>query len=213
MSKQPSKRPYRKRKRAQAEEETRLRITEAAVELHGTVGPANTTVTHVAELAGVTRMTVYNHFPTDGDLFVACSSHWFAMNPAPDAEPWSAIPDPVDRLRDALGELYGWYRQKQGMMGNVLRDAPVLPALGEIMEAAWSPYVDGVVAVLAEGWTQERGSDPGLAASLRVAVDFHTWQLLTGSGRLDDRDAADLAADMVAGGAGVTRATAAAGSG
>src|SRR5690606_11521663 len=69
-------RPYRKRQRALAEEATRLRITEAAVELHGSVGPARTTVTEIAERAGVSRMTVYKHFPSDRDLFVACSTHW-----------------------------------------------------------------------------------------------------------------------------------------
>jgi AcrR family transcriptional regulator len=191
-----SKRPYRKRKRAEAEEETRRRITEAAVELHGTVGPANTTVTEVAELAGVSRMTVYNHFPTDADLFAACSSHWASQNPFPDPAAWKEIADPAERLSTALKALYGWYEQKQGMVANVLRDAPLLPALEPLVEGWWRGYMDSVVAALCQGWPDEAGANGALRVTLRVVVDFHTWQILSASG-MDDDDAAEFAASMV----------------
>ena len=137
----PSPRPYRKRKRAKSEEQTRQRITEAAVELHGTVGPAHTTVTEVAKLAGVSRMTVYNHFPTEVDLFVACSTHWATQNPFPDPARWAAIDDPSKRLVSALKELYGWYGLKEDMLGQVFRDTPVVPSLAEVMDGFWSTYV------------------------------------------------------------------------
>jgi Bacterial regulatory proteins, tetR family len=57
---------------------TRQRITEVAIELHGTVGPARTTLSAVAKQAGVQRHTVYRHFPTEADLFDACriSTSW-----------------------------------------------------------------------------------------------------------------------------------------
>ena len=193
------KRPYRKRKRAQSEEETRLRITEAAVELHGTVGPANTKVTEVAELAGVSRMTVYNHFPTDADLFLACSSHWATENPFPDPSGWMDIAHPRTRLAHALAELYGWYDLRQGMLENVLRDAALVPSLGELMDGFWGGYMSSVVSALSEGWpVGSPEEDATLQVTLRVVVDFHTWRILTGSG-LSNGEAADLAADMVAG--------------
>ena len=100
------KRAYRKRRRAEQEEETRLRITEAAVDLHGSVGPARTTVSAIAERAGVQRATVYRHFPDEEALFAACSSHWAALNPPPDPAAWAEIADPDERLRRALSELY-----------------------------------------------------------------------------------------------------------
>ena len=103
------KRAYRKRRRAEQEEETRLRITEAAVDLHGSVGPARTTVSAIAERAGVQRATVYRHFPDEEALFAACSSHWAALNPPPDPAVWAEIADPDQRLRGALAELYSWY--------------------------------------------------------------------------------------------------------
>ena len=57
------KRPYKMKRRAEQEAQTRQRITESAVELHGTLGPARTSMKAVAEKAGVPRSTVYRHFP------------------------------------------------------------------------------------------------------------------------------------------------------
>ncbi|MGD8289123.1 MAG: TetR/AcrR family transcriptional regulator [Gemmatimonadota bacterium] len=189
-----SKRPYRKKKRAESEEETRRRITEAAVELHGTVGPANTTVTELAEKAGVSRMTVYNHFPTDADLLAACSSHWAGEHPYPDPEGWAVVTDPTERLELALVELYRWFDRGRDMLANTLRDAPLVPALGELMDDWWGGYMDRVVSVLSEGWPD----DPVLRVALRVVVDFNTWRLLSASG-LENDAAARLTTEMVAG--------------
>jgi AcrR family transcriptional regulator len=171
-------RPYRKRKRARQEEETRRRITEAVVELHRTVGPARTRVIEVAELAGVSRMTVYNHFPTEGDLVAACSAHWSAENPFPDPDAWGRIQDPEARLLAALGALYRWYAGTEDMMSNVLRDAPLVEPLGAIVDAGWTPYLEGIVDRLAVGWQVESDEREALRAALRVAVDFQTWRLL-----------------------------------
>jgi AcrR family transcriptional regulator len=196
MSGNGEPRRYRKQQRARKEEDTRRRITEAVVELHRTVGPANTRVTEVAERAGVSRMTVYNHFPTDADLIEACSTHWAVPNPTPDPASWAAEPDPTERLRRALTELYAWCAATADMMGNVLRDAPIVQALGDLMEERWSPYVDGMVAVLAAGWGEKPGSRD-VRAALRLAVDFGTWQVLADAG-LDPDRAAELATRMVA---------------
>src|SRR5687767_2506204 len=115
----PEKRRYELRKRADAMEETRRRITEAAVELHGSVGPARTTVSAVAERAGVQRHTVYRHFPTEKELFAACSTHFEALNPAPDSSRWAQIEDPDERLETGLDELYRWYERTGAMWANV----------------------------------------------------------------------------------------------
>lgn len=191
----PSPRPYRKRKRAKTEEETRLRITEAAVELHGTVGPAQTKLTDVAKLAGVSRMTIYNHFPSEVDLFTACSTHWASQNPFPDPSTWT-LTDPAERLVVALKEVYTWYGLKQGMLARVLRDVPIVPALAEVMGGLWEPYMEGIVEALAEGWNGTNVTPDELRALLQLGVDFHSWQVLTGSG-LDDPSAAELMARVL----------------
>src|SRR5687768_15124508 len=109
-------RPYRKRRRAEQEKRTRERITEAAVELHGTVGPARTTVSGVAEKAGVQRATVYRHFPTEAEMFAACSAHYWQRNPLPDQGEWAKVADPRARLRVALSEMYGLYERTEPML-------------------------------------------------------------------------------------------------
>src|SRR3954453_1742079 len=103
------KRPYRMKRRAELEEETRRRITESAVSLHEKVGPAQTSITAIADLAGVRRSTVYRHFPDEDTLFAACSSHWRALNPPPDLATWASSADPGERTEAALGELYAFY--------------------------------------------------------------------------------------------------------
>jgi len=191
-------RPYRKRKRALSEEETRQRITEAAVELHGSVGPVKTTVSEVARRAGVSRMTVYNHFSTEAELLAACSGHWAARHPYPDPGAWSAVADPAERLRRALGELYEFYAEGRDMLDNVFRDAAIVPPLAHLMEGYWGAYMTRVVETLARGWF--RGSENGhaLRAALRVALDFATWKVLLDEGVKGDETVA-VAAAMVEG--------------
>jgi AcrR family transcriptional regulator len=175
-----------------------MRITEAAVELHGTLGPANTRLTDVAKLAGVSRMTVYNHFPTERDLFFACSTHWATRNPFPDPASWAGIEDPSERLVGALKEFYGWYGLKEDMLGKVFRDTPIVPALAQVMDEFWWPYAEGVLDTLSAGWSVRSADAEALRTALRLVVTFDTWRVLTESA-LDSEDAAELAGRMVIG--------------
>ena len=130
--------------------ETHLRITEAAIELHGTVGPSRTTLSAVAERAGVERRTLYRHFPTEADLFAACSSHYFAANPWPDLDGWRAIRDPRERLERALDELYAYYERTEPMLGNVLRDAELVDSARDAV-APLHAYLEEAAEVLLAG--------------------------------------------------------------
>ena len=125
------KRRYVMKKRAESEEQTRLRITESAIALHGSLGPSRTSMLSIAEHAGVRRSTLYRHFPDESALFDACTNHWFAMNPLPELSSWANVEDVELRLRTALEELYAWYRSTQGMMLNVLRDEEIMPGVKE----------------------------------------------------------------------------------
>ena len=150
--------------------------------LHREVGPANTTVTEVARRAGVTRMTVYKHFPTDADLIEACATHWASLNPFPDPAPWEAVADPDERLYRALGELYAWYRRTEDMMGNVLRDAPSMPALDSLMRERWWRYIDRLTGILLAGRDLDGRERRAVRAALRLSLDFNTWRSLAASG-------------------------------
>src|SRR5476649_1642415 len=125
------KRQYRKKRRAELEEETRLRITESAVALHGTLGSSRTSMSAVAEHAGVRRSTLYRHFPDEAALFDACTAHWSAANPPPDLAAWSIVDDPDERLAVALAELYAFYGRTEAMLENLFRDEATVPVVRE----------------------------------------------------------------------------------
>src|SRR5215813_4918175 len=116
-------RSYTLKQRAEGQARTRQRIVEAAVELHGSVGPAQTTVSMVAERAGVQRHTYYAHFPDERSLFLACSGLVFERDPLPDAERWRAIASRAERLTAGLRAIYDWYHRNANLAACVLRDA------------------------------------------------------------------------------------------
>src|SRR4051812_44377475 len=153
-------------------EETRRRITEAAVELHGTIGPARTTITAVAERAGVQRQTVYRHFPTDEDLFAACSAHFYDTNRWPDPAVWARIADPAERAATALDELYRYYERTEGMWTNVLRDAELVEVPVEA-QAPFLEFLQQAGRVLGAGWPARGARRRVVDAAVRHAIDFH----------------------------------------
>ena len=191
-----TKRPYRKRRRAELEDETRLRITEAAVGLHGSVGPARTTISGVADRAGVQRATVYRHFPDEESLFQACSSHWATQNPPPDFERWTEIADCDERLRTGLGELYDWYSGNEQMLENVSRDVALVPAMQaptEAFAAALQAAADALVAGRPERGARRRL----LRAAAGHAIGFGTWRSLVREQGLSRDEAVALMAATV----------------
>jgi AcrR family transcriptional regulator len=174
---QPSKRRYEKRARAAQEEATRQRIVEAALALHGSVGPARTTIAGIAEHAGVRRATVYRHFPDERSLFLGCSGTWRERNPLPDPATWSAIRDPADRLDAALDALYGWYEQAEPMLTAVLRDVDTMPIIAELQAGRFA-YLAQVEDGLATGWGARGKAATRLRAAIGLALDFYTWRTL-----------------------------------
>jgi AcrR family transcriptional regulator len=194
---QASKRRYRKRRRAELEEETRRRITEAAVELHGSVGPARTTVSAVAGLAGVQRATVYRHFPDEEALFGACSAHWMAENPLPDLGRWAEVDDPEARLSSALGELYAWFDRGEYMVENTTRDVAVVPALQPSM-AGMALWFDAAAEALLRGRPERGARRRRVKAAIAHALAFDTWRSLVREQGLSASVAIDLMAALVA---------------
>jgi AcrR family transcriptional regulator len=187
------KRPYRKKRRAELEAETRMRITESAMELHGTLGPSRTSMSAVAERAGVRRSTLYRHFPDEQALFNACSSHWAALNPSPDIEAWVSIEDPDERLRTALEEMYGFYRRTRQMMENLHRDEATMPTVTKTF-VGYREYMSAACAIVLRG----RGRAPQrVRAAVGHALSFPTWRSLAIDQGLDDSKAADLMCRLV----------------
>jgi AcrR family transcriptional regulator len=189
------KRKYELKKRADQMAETHRRITEAAVELHGSVGPSRTTLSAVAGRAGVERRTLYRHFPTEADLFAACSSHYFAANPWPDLAGWRAIRDPQERLERALDELYAYYERTEPMLSNVLRDAELLDVVRDAA-APMHAYLEEAAEILIIGRRARGRTRELLGAALRHALAFSTWRSLSTNG-IGRSDAVKLATGLI----------------
>lgn len=203
------KRRYRKTRRAESEALTVRRITESAVALHGTVGPARTTVSAVAKHAGVRRATVYRHFPDEAALFAACSAHWVAANPTPDLGRWAAFSDPDERLRFALADLYAYYRSGAQMLENLFRDEAMVPVLQNLL-GVYRQYIAAAAGILLEGRIADGDGRRPIAAAVGHALAFSTWQSLTRDQGLDDHAAVGLMCRLVAAAAGGPATTAAA---
>ncbi len=184
-------RKYELKRRAERQEETRRRITEAAVELHGTVGPARASISAIAEKAGVQRLTVYRHFPDERALFAACTGHYLSQNPPPDPEPWTGIADPEDRLRVALAEVYGYYRRNEPMMSNSVRDAEAKPVMYEVLGPFFRRW-ERMRYVLSDGWGAHGERRKLLLAAIGHALDFAAWRSLARGQGLADELAVEL---------------------
>ena len=179
-------RTYTKVRRAEAEQATRERIVSAMVALHQEVGPARTTVSAIADRAGVERLTVYRHFPDEPSMLRACSAHWNAMHPPPEIAP--ATGDPLADVRRTLVRLYEWYRANAAMLLQITNDARQMPVVASLI-APFGNYLGQVAAELDARWPKRSARR---AQTIRHALDFSTWQSLdriTG----DDRRAAALA--------------------
>lgn len=176
-------RTYTKHKRAEQETETRQRIVEATLGLHTDIGPARTTISMIAERAGVQRHTVYAHFPDERALLNACSGLHAERQPLPSPELWAALDDPASRLRAALVALYDWYGRNEAVAGAVLRDAEIHPVLREVAATAIGGPMGAIFMSLAEGL------DAAGLARLHLALSYYTWRTLVRDAGLD-RDAA-----------------------
>jgi len=191
------KRPYRKKRRAELEAQTRRRITESAVALHGSVGPARTSMSAVAERAGVRRSTLYRHFPDEGALFEACSSHWAAANPPPDISAWAEIRDPDERVREALEQLYAYYGRTERMMANLIRDEQVNPHVRKHF-AAFHAFMEAARDVLLAGRGLRGRARDRVAGAIGHALSFVTWRSLVRDQGLDPDAAVELMCELVA---------------
>jgi AcrR family transcriptional regulator len=188
-------RTYTLKRRAEQQSETRQRIVDAAVALHGELGPARTSLSQVAERAGVQRNTLYAHFPDERSLLLACSGQTMERDPLPDPSGLRAM-DAEARLQAGLAGLYGWYARNAAIAGCVLRDAEVSPLVGEIAALRFGEPLQALEAALARGLTAAQ------RALLRVAMEFSTWRSLAQASKLKPAAAVDAMVRAILGASG-----------
>ena len=192
------KRRYELKARADSQRRTRERIVQATMELHQEVGPAQTTIAEIARRADVQRLTVYNHFPDEHELFGACQAHWLSLHPLPDLTAALALPDPVERVQRRAARLLRLVSRdrvdvRERPAGSRRRRHRSNEVLGQTADAGLSHLADA----LAAGFTDRGRVAARRRALIAVALDFWTWRRLDREG-LDDDAAAAVMAQAVA---------------
>lgn len=188
------RRAYRMRRRTKLVGQTRQRITDAAVRLHTSIGPSETSMSAVAHEAGVTRLTLYRHFPSKDDLFGACMSHWRSLHPPPDADRWRTIPAFEGRVRTALGELYRWYAENGSDLYPIYRDAASTPESNRRARRESNERMTDAILADLDMMPAERRR---LRAALGHVIGFWTWRSLVVDHGLPKSEAIEMAADFV----------------
>lgn len=183
-------RNYTKTKRADNQAETRQRIVEAAMGLHGEIGPTATTISMIAERAGVQRHTVYAHFADELSLFMACSGRHIEQNPLPTPDSWAYLNTHEARLIAALTAVYAWFAANEAMTANVLRDAETSDNLRQVAQQRFGVPFHAIHDSLSDGLSAKG------KAALTLALSFHTWRTLTRDAKLKPKEAVAV---MVAG--------------
>lgn len=181
-------------RRAERVDLTRQQIAAAAARLHTTIGPANTSIAGIAEEAGVTRLTVYRHFPDMDGLFAACRAHWRAENPEPDASAWLAVVGLEARARRAFTELYAWYRVKTEALFPIYRDLTSMPLPSQ---QAVRGDIESLAGAVCGNDITESADDRRARAVVRHLVDYRTWRSLAVDQGLDDAEVVDAAITLV----------------
>ena len=184
---------YELKARAVRMGQTRQRIVEATMKLHQTVGPARTSISAIADAAGVQRHTVYSHFPDEKELFAACGGLFYERSPYPAVEPWRAIADPAKRVERAFMDMYGYFRTHERELGPIVRDAPLMPHL---VGRRFTVGRTTAIRAITDGWQLRGRRASRVEALLELALRFETWRTLTGAG-LDDAEAATTMAGAV----------------
>ena len=180
-------RRYELKRRAERQDETRQRIVDATIELHETIGAAQTTISEIAKRAGVGRVTVYRHFPDEETLFAACSGHYFSQHPFPDIERWRQIPDALDRLRVGLRESYAWHDENRQMIAMALAEARDLPIMNPY-HGFWNDAAEALTAA----WPIRAHRRLNLKAAIALALSFETHRTLTQEQHLTNEQAIKL---------------------
>jgi AcrR family transcriptional regulator len=175
---------------------TRARIVEATMELHTTVGPAEATISAIAERAGVQRHTVYAHFRDDAELFAACSRLWSERNPPPDPADWARVADPHERTRVALGELYAFWERVADDLAALLPGAERVPAMAGPLQQ-WEGFIAAAAAALLRGRGLRGARRRQALAAARLAVQPDTWRVLVERGGVPAEEAVALMAGLI----------------
>jgi AcrR family transcriptional regulator len=180
-------------RRARAAAQTRRRIIDATLQLHGEKGIAATSWDDIAARAGVGVGTVYRHFPSLDELVPACGEITRQVLELPDDAPslfadCDSAPERIERL---VREAFAIYERGAPQLRAIRNDPEVHPNVaeaGEEAEAALAALIDAAVA--------PSGIKSADRAVVRAMIDLNTWDALRDQ-ELDQAQAVATIAEML----------------
>jgi len=192
----PATRAYRARSRPPRAQGTRERILAAVRDLLAEAGFHESTVEQVAERAGVSRATLYQHFRSRVELVDAvCDT--FAVNPAlVELRQTVELPDPAAALAETLVEAVRFWASEDAVLAELYGVVAIDPAArdlvarqradrrGEMQRLAGNLRAAGA---LRAGMSEQRA-----LGQLMVLTSYETFREL----RLHGRDEAAIVAEL-----------------
>lgn len=174
-------RKYSMDRRVAAVEETRRRLVDATVALHGEQGVLATTMQDIARRADVALGTVYRHFPTIGDAVFACGARLQEMTPFPAVAVFDGAQLPGERVRILISELFRYYDQGQRWIEVGYCEQSSLPALAQGM----AQFDEQIAGFLDAGLAPLR-RDARFVRAARGFAQFSTWKAFSRAGMSTD---------------------------
>jgi len=188
-------RPYDRRRRSAAVDDTRRRITEATVALHAEKGVGATTYADIARRADVAIPTVYNHFPERSHLIAACGAHLAESLPHPGPEIFAGCRGASSRLARLVGSLSSFYAARGPWLRRQLGESAALPEMADSLERRQAALRELVREALAPAF---RGAPPeGLLAPAVALLDYAAWTSLAQGAKLPPRRAEQVLRDTL----------------
>jgi AcrR family transcriptional regulator len=188
-----SPRKYDMTRRASAVAQTRQRIVDATLELHGEQGIAATSWDDIAARAGVGVGTVYRHFPSLDELVPACGEITLQVFALPDpASVFDGIDAPAERVERLVAEAFAIYERGAPQLRAIRNEPGVHPAVAEAGE-----HVEASLTALVEEAFAPLGITPAERAIVRAMIDLGTWQAFRHQG-LGPAEAVAAASQLLA---------------
>ena len=151
---------------------TRSRLITATVSLLAEHGMAGTTMTAIADRAGVSRPTLYKHFPDVDHIIAALARQEFAAF----REELDALIDPgwsgVDKLDALIRAHLRYFASEPDRIGEGSFEAGMSPVVREAVESELVDHHARIVDVITEG-IGDGSFDPDLDPALTAELIQH----------------------------------------
>lgn len=158
----------------------------ATFELHGEQGIVGTTMRQIAERAGVSVGSVYNHFPSYDEAILACGAYAFSLAPEPSAALFDGVNDVAERVRRLAHATFAQFERLRAF-GYVAAEQDRVPVLKRFVDQERAQRLSLAAAALGEPATGEK------ARTLAALLDHGVHQALKDMGLGTDAAAARAA--------------------